>query len=212
MNSPKSENIVWSTPGVTDDDRRRVLRQRGCVLWLTGLSGSGKSTIARALEQRLLQDGHAAYVLDGDNIRHGLNADLDFSPAARKENIRRVAEIAALLADAGLIAITAFISPYQADRQRARGIITASTAPATAPRPSHPFFEIFVNTPLAVCEQRDPKTLYARARAGLIPDFTGISAPFEAPESPDLELHTESTPVEHCVAAILDLLNDNGIY
>ncbi len=212
MNTPKSENIVWSATGVTDDDRRRVLRQRGCVLWLTGLSGSGKSTIARALELRLLQDRHTAYVLDGDNIRHGLNVDLDFSPAARTENIRRVAEVAALLADAGLITITAFISPYQADRQKAREIVTASTAPAAAPRPGHPFFEIFVNTPLAVCEQRDPKSLYARARAGLIPEFTGISAPFEAPTTPELVLHTEVNSVASCVAEILSLLNHNGIY
>ncbi|HAS84031.1 MAG TPA: adenylyl-sulfate kinase [Verrucomicrobia bacterium] len=212
MNTPKSENIVWSATGVTDHDRRRVLRQRGCVLWLTGLSGSGKSTIARALELRLLQDRHTAYVLDGDNIRHGLNVDLDFSPAARTENIRRVAEVAALLADAGLITITAFISPYQADRQKAREIVTASTAPAAAPRPGHPFFEIFVNTPLAVCEQRDPKSLYARARAGLIPEFTGISAPFEAPTTPELVLHTEVNSVASCVAEILSLLNHNGIY
>lgn len=207
---PKSENIVWHAASVTTDDRRRVLRQQGCVLWMSGLSGSGKSTIARALEHALLQMGQAAYVLDGDNIRHGLNADLDFSPAARAENIRRVAEVAALLADAGLITITAFISPYAADRQRARAIIEG-TASGTGERSAARFIEVFVNTPLAVCESRDPKALYAKARAGEIAGFTGISAPFEAPVSPELELPTATMTVETSVQRVIDYLAETGM-
>ncbi len=207
---PKSGNIVWHEANVTADDRHRVLNQRGCVLWMSGLSGSGKSTIARALEHTLLRAGHAAYVLDGDNIRHGLNADLDFAPAARTENIRRVAEVAALFADAGLITITAFISPYAADRQRARDIVNGA-ASGTSGRTAGRFLEVFVNTPLAVCENRDPKALYAKARAGKIPDFTGISAPFEAPATPELELLTDDTPVESSVQRILAYLEANGI-
>ncbi len=208
--NPKSENIVWHAATVTPDDRRRVLKQQGCVLWMSGLSGSGKSTIARALENALLQLGHAAYVLDGDNIRHGLNADLDFSPAARSENLRRVAEVAALFAEAGLITITAFISPYAADRQRARDIITG-TRSGTGGRAAGRFFEVFVNTPLAVCESRDPKALYAKARAGEIPDFTGISAPFEAPSSPELELPTATMSVETAVRRVISHLLETGI-
>ncbi len=203
---PTSGNIVWHETHVKRDDRYRVFKQRGCVLWMTGLSGSGKSTIARALEHALMQGGHAAYVLDGDNIRHGLNADLDFSPAGRAENIRRVAEVAALFADAGLITIAAFISPYAGDRQHARHVIAGGERP-TASR----FIEVFVNTPLDVCEGRDPKALYARARAGKIPDFTGISAPFEAPTAPDLELRTADTPVDNCVQHVLDHLEETGI-
>jgi adenylyl-sulfate kinase len=205
---PKSANIVWHAANVDADDRRRVLHQQGCVLWMSGLSGSGKSTIARALERALLERGHAAYVLDGDNIRHGLNADLDFSPAARSENIRRVAEVAALFADAGLITITAFISPYAADRQRARDIIngTGTNGPIAGR-----FFEVFVNTPLAVCESRDPKALYAKARAGDIADFTGISAPFEAPASPEIELPTATMRVEAAVNHIIGYLTQTGI-
>jgi len=199
---PISTNIVWHHTQVTADDRRCVLGQNGCVLWLTGLSGSGKSTIARALEHALLKMGHAAYVLDGDNIRHGLNADLDFSPQARTENIRRVAEVAALFADAGLIVITAFISPYTADRQKARVIVNRAEDSATAQGVDR-FLEVFINTPLEVCEARDPKALYAKARAGKIQDFTGISAPFEAPLAPDLEIKTVSRAVEDCVGDIV---------
>lgn len=208
--NPKSANIVWHASSVTADDRRRVLGQQGCVLWMSGLSGSGKSTIARTLECVLLQRGHAAFVLDGDNIRHGLNADLGFSPAARSENIRRVAEVAALFAEAGLITITAFISPYAADRQLARAIITGMVH-ETGGRAAGRFFEVFVNTPLEVCESRDPKSLYAKARAGGIPDFTGISAPFEAPAHPDLELPTAEITVETAVNRIVDHLEKTGI-
>lgn len=208
---PRAENIVWNNASVSADDRHRLFHQQGCVLWFTGLSGSGKSTIARALEYHLIQAGQAAYVLDGDNIRHGLNADLDFSPAARSENIRRVAEAAALFADAGLITITAFISPYMADRQRAHDIISISPDEHAAHRASRPFFEIYINTPLDICEARDPKALYAKARAGEIREFTGISAPFEAPTRPDLEVRTAGTTVDACVQDILAHMKRNGI-
>jgi adenylylsulfate kinase len=211
-------NIVWHEGQVTPEDRERVLGQRGCVLWFTGLSGSGKSTIARALEDALLKAGHAAYVLDGDNVRHGLNSDLDFSPESRKENIRRLGEVGALFADSGLITITAFISPYQKDRDRARAIVESPTASdadsgfsAQPSALSSRFFEVYVNTPLEVCESRDPKKLYAKARRGEIPDFTGISAPFEAPESPEIELHTDKDNIETCVEMILATLKSSGI-
>jgi len=207
--NPGSKNIVWHHAQVTAEDRHRVLGQRGCVLWLTGLSGSGKSTIAGALEHALLQAGHAAYVLDGDNIRHGLNADLDFSPPSRSENIRRVAEVAALFAEAGLITITAFISPYAADRERAREIVNRAGG-AEAGRMANRFLEVFINTPLAICEARDPKALYAKARAGIIPDFTGISAPFEVPAAPDLDVKTAGVSVETCVGNIVDCLVKTG--
>jgi adenylylsulfate kinase len=206
-----SENIVWHDAHVTPEDRERVLGHKGCVLWFTGLSGSGKSTIARAVEEALIRQGHAAYVLDGDNVRHGLNSDLDFSPESRKENIRRLGEVAKLFADSGLITVTAFISPYREDRDRARSIIegseNASTSSATASR----FFEVYVNTPLEVCESRDPKKLYAKARAGEIPNFTGISAPFESPESPEIELLTHENSIEACVNQVLQELRTAGI-
>jgi len=196
-------NIVWHEGHVTAEDRARVLGQRGCVLSFTGLSGSGKSTVARALEEALLKAGHAAYVLDGDNVRHGLNVDLDFSPESRRENIRRLGEVAALFADSGLITITAFISPYQADRNRARAIVEERTAAA--------FLEVFVNTPLEICESRDPKKLYAKARAGEIPDFTGISAPYEAPMTPEIELLTGEKGIQECVEQIVSQLRSTGI-
>jgi adenylyl-sulfate kinase len=170
------------------------------VVWLTGLSGSGKSTLAAALEQRLVAGGRAAYVLDGDNIRHGLNADLGFSPDHRDENIRRIGEVAALFADAGLIAITAFISPYRSARDRARR--AARNAP---------FLEVFVRAPLDVCERRDPKGLYAKARAGALHDFTGIDAPYEPPAEAALTLDTAAQSVDDCVEAILALLAERGV-
>ena len=203
---PPSIKITWHPSLITEYDRENLLRQRGCVLWFTGLSGSGKSTIATALEKQLINSGHAAYILDGDNIRHGLNSDLDFSPESRHENIRRVSEVASLFADAGLITITAFISPYRADREQARAIIEKK-AEDTYTAPHHRrFIEIYLNTPLAVCEQRDPKKLYAKARAGEIPDFTGISAPYEPPLSPEIELPTDSQTVDSSVAAIMHKL------
>jgi adenylyl-sulfate kinase len=163
----------------------------GGVIWLTGLSGSGKTTIAGALEAELKAAGHAVFVLDGDRLRQGLCADLDFSPTDRQENIRRVGEVARLFAEAGIICIVALISPYRRDRARAR-----------AAAPPGRFLEIYVNAPLSVCEQRDPKGLYARARAGEIRDFTGISAPYEAPEQPELELRTAEWDVSNCVARV----------
>ncbi len=191
-------NIVWHANRVTGEDRIKLLQQRGCVLWMTGLSGSGKSTIAMALESYFLQHGKAAYVLDGDNIRHGLNADLDFSPQGRRENIRRIAHVAALLADAGLLVITAFISPYAEDRLQARKIITTQDETSI-----DRFREVYINTPLETCEARDPKALYAKARRGEISNFTGIQAPFEAPQNPDIEIRTASQSVAESVEQIV---------
>ena len=192
----KSENIYWSHGKVTA--RQRALRNdhSGCVIWLTGLSGSGKSTISTELERELFNLGKHVYVLDGDNIRHGLCSDLGFSPEDRKENIRRVGEVAKLMADAGTIVITAFISPYRSDRELVRKIT-----------PPGQFVEVFINAPLAVCEQRDTKGLYAKARANEIKEFTGISAPYEAPEKPELELHTDKLTVAESVAQIVEYLD-----
>jgi adenylyl-sulfate kinase len=187
----QAQDITWCPSAITAADRARLSGQPGRVIWLTGLPGSGKSTIARALESGLFQQHKLAYVLDGDNMRHGLCSDLGFSPEDRKENIRRVGEVAKLLADAGLICIAAFISPYRADRQIVRGIL----------RPDE-FIEVYVNAPVEVCERRDPKGHYARARAGKLKDFTGISAPYEPPENPDIELRTD----QHTVAESVELL------
>ncbi len=206
MQPANQSNIVWHPTRVTPDDRRALLGQSGCVLWMTGLSGSGKSTIAVELESQLVRAGHAAYVLDGDNIRHGLNADLDFSPEGRKENIRRIAQVAALFADAGIITITAFISPYRADRAAARAIINQSPDGSR-----NRFQEVFINTPLAICEQRDPKALYQKARKGEITDFTGIQAPFEVPERPEIEVPAGNLPLPECVNVILQNLAPFGI-
>lgn len=175
---------------------------RGCTLWLTGLSGSGKSTIAAALEAALLRRGIAAYRLDGDTLRTGLNASLGFSHADRTENIRRIGEVARLFADAGLIAIASAISPYRADRDGARQSHAAS---------SLEFFEVFVDTPLNVCEARDPKGLYRKARAGNLPGFTGLDSPYEAPAQPELVLHAGRDSLEACVAACLDMLTRAGV-
>jgi adenylylsulfate kinase len=176
-----------------------VLRQRGCVLWFTGLSGSGKSTLAAALEATLLGAGHAAFVLDGDNVRHGLNSDLGFSPDDRTENIRRLGEVAALMADAGLITLTAFISPYRADRDAARAAIGGGR-----------FLEVFVDTPLEVCERRDPKQLYRKARAGEIGEFTGVSAPYEPPVDPAVALDTSVLDLGACIDRLVALLRERG--
>ena len=164
----------------------------GSVVWLTGLSGAGKSTIAEKLEETLRQRGRHTYVLDGDKVRTGLCSDLGFSPEARKENIRRIAEVARLFADAGIVCIVAFISPYRADRDRARALM-----------PSGRFIEAYLSTPLEICEQRDTKGLYAKARAGLVKDFTGVSAPYEAPLQPEVELRTDKLTVAECVSALI---------
>jgi len=191
----KSENIYWTRGKVTAEQRARQNGHSGCVVWLTGLSAAGKSTIATELERELFSQGKHAYVLDGDNIRHGLCSDLGFSPEDRKENIRRIGEVAKLLADAGFICITAFISPYRSDRDLARNIA-----------PPGKFLEVYLNVPLEICEKRDPKGLYAKARAGQLKEFTGISAPYEPPHSAELELPTGQLAVGECVAAILEQL------
>ena len=192
---PKSENITREISYVSQDDRQALLKQKPQTLWFTGLSGSGKSTIAKLLEKTLIDNGKLCFLLDGDNIRHGLNKDLGFSPEDRKENIRRIAEVAKLMNDAGLIVLTAFISPYREDRDMARQIIGDAN-----------FREIYVSTPLASCEERDPKGLYKKARAGLIKGFTGIDAPYEPPENPALTIETETLTPKDCVDAILDKL------
>lgn len=191
----KSNNIYWSHGKVTRKQREMRNGHQGCVLWLTGLSSAGKSTIATELERELFNLGRHAYVLDGDNIRHGLGSDLGFSPKDRTENIRRIGEVAKLFADAGVICITAFISPYREDRNLVRRIL-----------PEGRFIEVFVNAPLEVCEQRDPKGLYAKARAKEIKEFTGISAPYEPPLAPELELRTDQQSVAECVTRILEHL------
>jgi adenylyl-sulfate kinase len=187
----QTHDLRWCPSAITASDRARLTGHAGRVIWLTGLPGAGKSTIARALEGKLFENRKLAYVLDGDNLRHGLCSDLGFAPEDRKENIRRVGEVAKLLADAGVICIAAFISPYRADRQIVRGIL----------RPEE-FIEVYVNAPVEVCERRDPKGLYARARAGELKDFTGISAPYEPPENPDVELRTD----QHTVAESVELV------
>jgi adenylyl-sulfate kinase len=190
--APVSRHITVETPLVQTRDRERLLGQKGITIWLTGLSGSGKSTLAQRLEKALVQSGHAAFILDGDNIRHGLSRDLGFAAEDRSENIRRISEVAKLMNQAGLIVLTAFISPYQKDRAQAREIIGADR-----------FMEVFVDSPLEVCESRDPKGLYKKARAGEIPHFTGVSDPYEAPETPDLRLDTAKMNLEECVEKLL---------
>jgi len=187
--------VVWHAGQITAEERAHHLRQRPVTLWLTGLSGAGKSTIAYALERRLLDGAHTAYVLDGDNVRHGLNRDLGFSPQDRAENIRRIAEVARLLNDAGLIVITAFISPYREDREMARGIIGNAN-----------FLEVHVNTPIEICEERDPKGLYKLARTGKLPAFTGVSAPYEPPLEPVCNVDTAANTVEECVELLMGFL------
>jgi bifunctional enzyme CysN/CysC len=193
----KSKNIFWSEGKITAQARAAQHGHRGAVVWLTGLSGSGKSTIAQALERELFIRAMHPYVLDGDNIRHGLNSNLGFAPEDRVENIRRVSEVAKLMADAGNVVITAFISPYRADRQRARAIAMEGNAE---------FIEVFVDAPLEVCEERDPKDLYKKARAGQIREFTGIDAPYELPVDPEIVVQTNQQSVEESVASILERL------
>jgi adenylylsulfate kinase len=195
----KSTNLKWPEGQITRKDREKVLGQRGVTLWLTGLSGSGKSTVAVAAEQALTERGRLAYVLDGDNVRHGLNKNLGFSPEDRTENIRRIAEVAKLFTDSGVIVLTSFISPYRADRDAARAIFGEGD-----------FVEVFVSTSLETCEARDPKGLYKKARAGQIPEFTGISAPYEAPERPELVLDTGKLAVPESVAALIRYLEGKG--
>jgi adenylylsulfate kinase len=187
----KATNLVWHETKVTREQREQLLNQKGQLLWLTGLSGSGKSTIANELAHQLHQKGILTYVLDGDNVRHGLNKNLGFSPKDRKENIRRVSEVANLFVDAGLIVITAFISPYKKDRDYCRKIA------------GDRFVEVFVKAPLDICEKRDPKGHYKKARAGIIKDFTGVDAPYEVPEKPELIIDTNKLNLEKSVKEVL---------
>ena len=193
------DNVVWHSHAVTQEQRETLHQHRGAVLWFTGLSGSGKSTVAGALESALHARGISTYLLDGDNIRHGLCRDLGFSEHDRKENIRRVGEVAKLMVDAGLVVLTAFISPYQAERQLVRELIGESY-----------FYEIFIDTPLEICEARDPKGLYKKARSGELTNFTGIDSVYEAPKSPELHLAGEQL-VTNLVTQILDLLRGEDI-
>ena len=202
MAQQKATNITWHEGQVSRDERARNLGQKGGTLWLTGLSASGKSTLAVALEQVLLQRDKYAYCLDGDNIRHGLNKNLGFSAEDRAENIRRIGEVAKLFADAGLIAIASFISPYRADRDLVRALHDEAKLP---------FLEVYVDTPLEVAEQRDPKGLYKKARAGEIKGFTGIDDPYEEPQAPELHLRTDQLNVEQSVQQLLDLLDQHGL-
>lgn len=197
---PRSRNIVRSEGRVTDADRRQLLGHGPATVWFTGLSGSGKSTLAYAVEEALVARGVAAYVLDGDNVRFGLNRDLGFAPEDRTENIRRVGEVCRLFHDAGLVVLSSFISPYRSDRQQVREL-----------HPEGGFVEVHLDTPLEVCESRDVKGLYARARSGEIPDFSGVSAPYEPPEDPEVRLDTGQLSIEAGVAAILEHLMVRGI-
>lgn len=185
-------HLVKQDGHVSLGDRQRLMRQCPLTVWLTGLSGAGKSTLGFLLEKALFERGRKVFVLDGDNVRHGLNRDLTFTPKDRSENIRRIAEVARLMNDAGLVVVTAFISPFREDREMARDIIGTDR-----------FLEVFVSTPLDVCEARDPKQLYVKARAGQIKDFTGISSPYEAPYSPDLELNTSLLNQDECLSELL---------
>ena len=200
MAQQKSTNITWHEATVTAEDREKLLNQKGCVIWFTGLSGSGKSTLANAVEHVLHQQHHHTYVLDGDNVRHGLNKNLGFSPEDREENIRRIGEVAKLFADAGTIVMTAFISPYRADRDQARALMAEDR-----------FVEVFVDCPLEVCEERDTKGLYKKARTGEIKEFTGISAPYESPLNPEVTVNTDALSIEECAQVVVEALAKAGL-
>jgi adenylylsulfate kinase len=199
VTEPKSSNITWHEGHVTRKEREDRLKQSGVTVWLTGLSGSGKSTIAVAAEQVLLQQGNHAYVLDGDNVRHGLNSNLGFSPEDRTENIRRIGEVAKLFTDAGIIVLTSFISPYRADRDAVRKSLGDGD-----------FIEVHVDASVETCESRDVKGLYKKARAGEIPEFTGVSAPYEAPERAELVLDTNTQSIGESVTALVGYLKGKG--
>lgn len=199
MTAIKATNIVRHEGHVSRAQRERQLRQQGVLLWLTGLPSSGKSTIAYTTEHALAARGHLAYVLDGDNIRFGLNKNLGFSAADRQENIRRVGEVGKLFVDGGLLTFASFVSPYRADRHAVRALMAAGD-----------FVEIFVSTPVEVCAERDPKGLYQKARAGEIPNFTGVSDPYEEPENPELVIKTDTSTPTEAAAQIIDLLENMG--
>ncbi len=200
MTEQKATNIVWHPSIINKEDREKLLKQKGCVIWFTGLSGSGKSTLAHAVEEKLYKMGHLTFVLDGDNIRHGLNKNLGFSPEDREENIRRIGEVAKLFAQAGIITMTAFISPYRKDRDKARALLNDGE-----------FIEVFVKVPLEVAEQRDPKGLYKKARAGEIKQFTGIDAPYEEPLNPELVIDTSKLSLEESADMVINYLKEKKI-
>src|SRR4051812_48571216 len=198
----KATNITWHEGHVTREERGALLKQKGATIWFTGLSGSGKSTIAFTLEHALVQRGHLAYVLDGDNIRHGLNKNLGFSAADREENIRRIGEVARLFADCGVLTLTSFISPYRKDRDAVRQHHVDGKLP---------FVEIHCATPIETCEQRDPKGLYKKARAGQLKNFTGIDDPFEAPLQPEITLDATNTSPQQAAALLIEYLENQGL-
>ncbi len=192
-------NIVWHNSTITKADRHRMNGHKSAILWFTGLSGAGKSTLANKVEEKLFERGIHTYVLDGDNIRHGLNKGLGFTTEDRKENIRRIGEVAKLFVDGGAFVATAFISPYQSDREMVRNIVEPTE-----------FIEVYVYAPLEFCEERDPKGLYKKARAGEIKHFTGIDDPYEAPENPELLINTGENNLETCAAQVMKYLEANG--
>jgi adenylylsulfate kinase len=195
-----TENIIWHPHPVTKENRSTQKKQRPCILWFTGLSGSGKSTIAGAVEQKLCELGHHTYLLDGDNVRHGLNKDLGFSDDDRVENIRRIGEMSKLFVDAGMIVLTAFISPFRNDRRMVRALVE-----------QHEFIEVHMDTPLATCELRDPKGLYKKARAGEIKNFTGIDSEYEIPEKPEVIVNVQELNIEQCADKVIQYLKANQI-
>jgi len=190
----KSTNIVWQKTNVSREDREKLLNQKGILIWFTGLSGSGKSTVATMLEKKLHDMGKLTYLLDGDNVRHGLNSDLGFSKEDRIENIRRIAEISKLFVDSGVITITTFISPFIKDREAVRNLLKED------------FVEVYVDCPIEVCEKRDPKGIYKKARKGEIKNFTGIDSPYEPPVNPEITVQTHKNSLEECVGQIIDCL------
>lgn len=202
MTATKATNITWHEGHVNRAEREKLLRQKGITLWFTGLSGSGKSTLAFTLEHELVRLGRLAYVLDGDNIRHGLNKNLGFSAADREENIRRIGEVAKLFADAGAIVMTSFISPYRKDRDTVRALHAAA---------GMPFIEVFLSTPIETCEQRDPKGLYKKARAGELKNFTGIDDPYESPANAEVVIDTTNTSPQEATAILIEHMQKSGV-
>lgn len=200
MTDSNSTNIVWHQYKVDKDKRAELLNQKPAVLWFTGLSGSGKSTVANVVENLLFERGYKTYLLDGDNVRHGLCADLTFSDEDRKENIRRIGELSKLFVDAGIIVLATFVSPFREDRNTVRKLLGEGE-----------FIEVFVNTPIEICEQRDPKSLYKKARAGEIKGFTGIDSPYEMPENPEIDLKTAEMSLEESAEQVISYLKSQGI-
>ena len=196
----KPKNVFWHEGKIKKEDREKLLGQKGVIVWFTGLSASGKSTVACEVERRLFEENKLAYVLDGDNIRHGLNKDLGFSPEDREENIRRIGEVAKLFSDAGLIALTAFISPYKKDREKVRYLVK-----------NDEFIEVYVKCPIDVLKKRDPKGMYEKALRGEVKEFTGISAPYEEPDNPELILETDKETIDQSVNKVMEYLKTQGV-